>query len=333
MKLYIYCLPVYLSLGTIIMFCLPTLYALQDPCSTQNRHSNSITRNALSWVDFDVSFGQGRPYFHQFYQNLVRKILSYQTTNSALHPSTVHNLFTLSKTLYRANHPAKIVTSAQPKIPLIIHQIWLGSPFPEKYKKWQQTWKNMGPGWQYKLWTDAEVRKLKLFNQHLYDRETNYGAKSDILRIELLYRYGGIYVDTDFECLNPEAFKRLHYLYDFYAGFHPADFKVFCLVNGLIGARPGHPILKGYIDELSSHYYTSNNILLKTGPGFFTLMFLKYAGKNFKDKDIAFGPSYFYPASLFQIQQLKHQPQQTIKSRVLFPESIALHWWEGSWWG
>jgi mannosyltransferase OCH1-like enzyme len=177
------------------------------------------------------------------------------------------------------------------------------------------------------------VKKLKLINQQLYDYERNYGAKSDILRIEILYKYGGLYVDTDFECLNPDAFKQLHSLYDFYAGFHPADFRVFCLVNALIGARPGHPVLKGYLEELRTHYHTSTNILAKTGPGFFTLMFLKHAGKSLKDKDIAFGPSYFYPVSLSQVYQIKQYTQQALKSPILFPESVAFHWWEGSWWG
>ena len=29
------------------------------------------------------------------------------------------------------------------------------------------------------------------------------GEKSDIFRYEILYRFGGVYVDTDFECIKP----------------------------------------------------------------------------------------------------------------------------------
>ena len=29
----------------------------------------------------------------------------------------------------------------------------------------------------------------------------NYGMKSDILRYEILHTYGGVYIDTDYECV------------------------------------------------------------------------------------------------------------------------------------
>jgi mannosyltransferase OCH1-like enzyme len=34
-----------------------------------------------------------------------------------------------------------------------------------------------------------------------FDRATNVGMKSDVLRYEILWRYGGVYVDVDYECL------------------------------------------------------------------------------------------------------------------------------------
>lgn len=47
-----------------------------------------------------------------------------------------------------------------------------------------------------------------LNNNPLYQREmvrrgTNFGAASDILRVEILYRFGGVYFDTDVLCLEP----------------------------------------------------------------------------------------------------------------------------------
>lgn len=58
------------------------------------------------------------------------------------------------------------------------------------------------------LWTDEHVARLPLFNRAEYDKATNYGAKSDILRYELLYVYGGVYVDCDMQCIG--SFERLH---------------------------------------------------------------------------------------------------------------------------
>ena len=58
------------------------------------------------------------------------------------------------------------------------------------------------------LWTDEHVGRLRLFNQAAYDEATNYGTKSDVLRYELLYVYGGVYVDCDMQCIG--SFERLH---------------------------------------------------------------------------------------------------------------------------
>jgi mannosyltransferase OCH1-like enzyme len=39
--------------------------------------------------------------------------------------------------------------------------------------------------------------------QAAFDRASNFGEKSDIWRYEILFRLGGVYVDTDFECVRP----------------------------------------------------------------------------------------------------------------------------------
>ena len=51
------------------------------------------------------------------------------------------------------------------------------------------------------LWTDEQVAGLTLFNQAAFDAAPNFGEKSDILRYELLYAFGGVYVDVDLQCV------------------------------------------------------------------------------------------------------------------------------------
>jgi len=130
--------------------------------------------------------------------------------------------------------------SVEPRIPKIIHQIWLGNPFPEKWLWLRETWLKNHPDWQYILWTEKEIEEFGLTNQKLYDQATNYGEKSDIARYEILYRYGGLYVDTDFECI--KSFDPLHHYCDFYAGTEYIS--RFITFNGLIGCRKHHPIMK-----------------------------------------------------------------------------------------
>ena len=120
------------------------------------------------------------------------------------------------KKLYDTYAVQDLQYAVTPRIPKIIHQVWLGSPFPEKYSYFQSTWQTFHPDWEYILWTEKEIEEFGLVNQAAYDESTNYGQKSDIARYEILYRMGGLYVDTDFECF--KNFDILHHCFDFYTG-------------------------------------------------------------------------------------------------------------------
>ena len=84
------------------------------------------------------------------------------------------------------------------KIDKIIHQIWIGpKKKPAKWLKTFQDYVNKNPDWKYYLWDDDKIKSFKMINQKQYDNEKSYNGKSDMLRYELLDRYGGIYVDAD----------------------------------------------------------------------------------------------------------------------------------------
>lgn len=225
--------------------------------------------------------------------------------------------------------------SVEPRIPKIIHHIWLGSPFPEKYISLRQTWLNNHPDWQCILWTEKEIEEFGLINKKLYDQATNYGEKSDIARYEILYRYGGLYVDTDFECVKP--FDPLHHYCDFYAGTEYESPLI--IFNGLIGAKKNHPILKKCIESLhslnsaSSHQtnnYSKNTlmqtIINQTGPYFFTKCVSEYL-PTCTDKTILFPTSYFYPWPHFY-QQYK---TRAAIEKWIQPETFGIHHWHVSW--
>ena len=82
-------------------------------------------------------------------------------------------------------------------IPKIIHQIWIG---PNKIPKiWMDTITNFCNkyNYQYILWDDNTVNNFTLTNKKYYDIEKTFNGKSDILRYEILYNYGGIYIDGE----------------------------------------------------------------------------------------------------------------------------------------
>lgn len=210
-------------------------------------------------------------------------------------------------------------------IPKIIHAIWLGSELPERCKKMIASWKKFHPEWIVKVWTDSDTASFDLQNQAAFDRANNYGEKSDIFRYEILYRYGGLYVDTDFECLQP--FDELHKSCEFYAGQNHAPVE---LLIGIIGSVPGHPILKACIDNVRVGNGDSDfwRILETTGPIYFSRVFLSSCTMGNRGMVVPFPPSYFYP---MPNTQRERKDIENVRKEFIKSESLAIHWWDASW--
>lgn len=141
-------------------------------------------------------------------------------------------------------------------IPLTVHHIWLGSELPERFKTLRYEWMRMHPpaqGWSFVLWDDTKVEQelteRPLHNAELYAAAQNWGEKSDILRLEILQRYGGVYVDVDFapvQSLRPLLRTGAGML----CGLSNVGFVE--VNNGLIAARPHHPAVLACVRALSS---------------------------------------------------------------------------------
>lgn len=83
-------------------------------------------------------------------------------------------------------------------IPKIIHQIWLGDEKPPY--RLMETWEAMHPDWEYKLWTDENIKDvIELLPQ--YHEIEEYCGKADILRYQILHKFGGVFIDADSQCL------------------------------------------------------------------------------------------------------------------------------------
>jgi mannosyltransferase OCH1-like enzyme len=155
-------------------------------------------------------------------------------------------------------------------VPKILHQIWLGDqPLPEEFAGYRETWLRQHPSWEHRLWTEENLPG-DLRRPEVYERLRMPAERSDILRLELLWRHGGVYVDTDFECLRP--------LDPFVDGldFVTAPLKPNGWVNNaFIGSVPGHSILDRALNELRPrefHGYDKHG----TGPRFLDTLLQDY---------------------------------------------------------
>lgn len=255
--------------------------------------------------------------------------------NSKEHQQAIHSKgWILFKTLfykYQKNKEALLKTHTT-RIPHKIHLIWLGTPMPEFSRKMVETWKKIHPDWEVLLWTDADLPSFGLKNSAAYEKSTNWGEKSDIFRYEILYRYGGLYVDAaDFECIR--RFDELHDTCDFYVGI--AYGKRSIVYNGLIGCRPHHPIMKRCINSIKIGNGDNSRwrIVKATGPLFLTkCMKASLADSTIKKKQgivVPFPTIVFYPFP--DVAHTQYSNIDNVKKEFLCPEAFAIHYWKSSW--
>ena len=283
---------------------------------------------AFDYVDFDVSM-RSSEYAHMLKQS-----------NNQL-------IYRFFKSTYEKKRRAVRTGEYRQHIPTILHHVWFGERLSDEFKQLRQTWIDAHPNWTFILWTDdacndvdattvrsfqelgvllaeGDAKRIVVITDTLafdnrihFDAADNYGERSDILKWEIVYRYGGVYIDTDFECYT--SLESLHYTFDFYTGLQPLDTHRVQLGAALFAAHPYHPILERCVKDIRPG---RGPIVIRTGPIHFTNACLKTIMDS-NGYDIVLPSSYFYPCGYDQ-QELSESEWRT-------PESFAVHHWSGSW--
>jgi hypothetical protein len=160
--------------------------------------------------------------------------------------------------LYNKNIPSKMDYSEKPRIPKIMHKLWIGPrKLPNLYKKYIENCKKLHPNWQHILWTDKEVLELGLDSDLYaqYKKRRSFEAQKDIVLHEVLHKYGGVFMDTDFDCV--QKLDELHHKYDFYASLEPGVgwSKVPVQTIAIVGSKPGNKIFKDSLAKAQMLYF------------------------------------------------------------------------------
>lgn len=89
-------------------------------------------------------------------------------------------------------------------IPKIIHYCWFGrGPLPELAQKCIASWKKYLPDYEIKEWNEDNFDvNIIPYTAEAYQAK-KYAFVSDYARFWILYKYGGIYFDTDVEVIRP----------------------------------------------------------------------------------------------------------------------------------
>ncbi|MDO5150103.1 MAG: glycosyltransferase [Oscillospiraceae bacterium] len=90
--------------------------------------------------------------------------------------------------------------SSSPLIPKVIHYMWLGrNKIPDTLQFCIDSWKKFCPDYQIIQWNEDNYDINKnLYMKQAYENKA-YGFVPDYARLDILYEYGGIYLDTDVE--------------------------------------------------------------------------------------------------------------------------------------
>lgn len=132
-------------------------------------------------------------------------------------------------------------------IPKVIHYCWFGgNPLPPLTQKCIASWKKYCPDYEIVRWDESNYDVTKnLYMKQAYDAK-KWGFVSDYARKDIIYQYGGIYLDTDVEVVRPldELLTNKAFM-----GMEAPG----AVALGLgFGAETGHPIIKEMRDVYES---------------------------------------------------------------------------------
>lgn len=190
-----------------------------------------------------------------------------------------------------------------------LHQIWIQGAPPERFCPSRDRWRSLNAGAELETWADPQIRRLIREDWgnpalRFYDGLRLPVQRSDLGRLAILWRHGGIYLDLDFVPLRPippalwewsasklvvsESGLRFGFGRLVTAGVHTA----------FVGSPPEHPFFAALIEEilrLRPRY--SHSVNYTTGPGVFNRVFWREgfhlrSDVEILDSSLLFGRSY-----------------------------------------
>jgi len=157
-------------------------------------------------------------------------------------------------------------------IPKTFHFIWIGDQLmPDFAKKIIGSWVMKHPSWNLVIWDNKRVEKTFLkqdsthfmFNEQAYLDCQIWAQKSDILRYEILFWFGGVYLDVDVFC-----FKNIEDIIKDEKAFTCWSYKpIYCIENAIIGSIPYTKTMwNAILGAGNGIRHCKDDVLQSTGP-------------------------------------------------------------------
>lgn len=206
-------------------------------------------------------------------------------------------------------------------IPKVIHYCWFGKgKYSKKIEKCISSWKKYCPDYEIICWNEDnyDIYKNKYVEQVYGKRK--WAFVSDYARVDIVYHYGGIYLDTDVELLKP-----LDGLLgcEMFVGMESKDF----LNLGLgFGATKRHPYLKEIMEYYETREFVRGNgkMDLKACPVIQTEILMRH-GLEKEDKYQKLEKCVVYPSKVFSPKSF-----QTGETHIT-NQTVSIHHYDMSW--
>lgn len=175
-------------------------------------------------------------------------------------------------------------------IPKQIFFIWIGSNIPDKYINNLKTYINLLDDYKIYLYLDKNSNEIKIENinikyyededfefNYLMNKLKNPGRIADVLRVQLIYKYGGIYSDIDSICLKKFDER-------FCKAFLNFNVNKYAVSNNFFGFPKNDLFLEFYLRMMEFN-------LPKIGPALMKKTFLAFDNEHFNyiDSDLIDG--------------------------------------------
>jgi len=197
-----------------------------------------------------------------------------------------------------------MANSSSVVIPKIIHQLWIGpKPRPSKF---MATWQTKHPDYEYIMWNEEEIRNrgLQLECVSKINEIEEINGKADIIRWEILYHYGGLFIDADSICIEP--FNYLIELHKPFCGYENENVRQGLVATGTMAFPKNHPLPRGAIDYIKanevSRAKTGKMAWRTVGPELLT----KLLQTNLFCDVVIYPSYYFLPKHATGIQYMGH---------------------------
>lgn len=185
------------------------------------------------------------------------------------------------------------------RIPKVIHYCWFGrKPMPERNRLCIESWKRHCPDYQIIQWDEDnyDLGKNRYMKQ-AYEAG-KYGYVPDYARIDILYEYGGIYMDTDVELIRSLDELLCLRAYTSFEEYPTVNF------GGGSGSEKGFSLLREILDfRENTDFVKPDGSLNRATCGYYESVPLERAGlrldgtlQNIKGMTV-FPSEYFHPKS------------------------------------